>query len=360
MAQFSPSRNDIAPVCVEDEGLVYSGALGVSYPLMSGNYGVDPTLVLADDGIWTVNSENPFQLDLGTHEINVHNSTLSRTKDLLGVRLWRINFTFPMMGGTGAAIALRWIDVATAGGLDYDAAVVGTPNGVIMTPSSLQKQRSSTMACEYDGATHKSSGVVGGFTISSRVGEGLLYTFDGLGLYQAPVLGTLGTVYTGETWGAGNDNAAAFLGAGATIRRSVSATGSATSRTYAATVLSFNFQYNATIGRIKSANATDGLQMLLAVNRNPRLDIVFNMDVDSASQLTYPQIYSDTMSSYAYDISFTHTDLGSRTFTFNFPNAQCTRPSVASGGEGVREITMSCKLAKVAAGGNDEFYIQQT
>lgn len=349
-AIFSPSRADIAPCMAKTEGLIYSGADGVNYPLMSGNYGTDPTLAPASNGFYSTNSQNPITVQTNDTEINPHNATLSRTKDLIGQRWYQINVGGPLIGNTSGGSAPPFDALWKAGGLQ-GAVCASTATKYRYAPCSLKQQTSSTFACELDGKVHESNGVVGTLTISAQVGGECRWQFSGSGLYQVPQHGTFATVYSG-TWSGGTDNSASWLGAAGTIRRA----GYAMSATYSMVVQSFELALNCTVSRIDDANQTHGLKMFLVTDRNPRLTMTMAMDVDSAANVTYENIYADLMASTTHDVAFTYTDLGSHVFTFNFPKAQVKSPSLAVS-DGVRTLSIPYKLSQASTAGDDEFSI---
>lgn len=341
-AIFSPSRADIAPCLVETEGKIYG-----TYPIMSGNYGGSITLDPTADGFYSTNSQNPITVQTNDTEINPHNSTLSRTKDLIGQRWYQINVGGPLIGGA-AGVAPPFDDLWTAGGLQ-GAQCAGTATKYRYAPATLAEQRSSKFACELDGKVHQSSGVVGTLTISASVGGECRWQFAGSGLYQVPQHGTFATVLSGA-WSGGTDNSASWLGAAGTIRRS------GTFTTYSMVVQSFELAMNCTVSRIDDANQANGLKMFIVTDRNPKLTMTMAMDVDSAANLTYENIFADLMASTTHDVNFSYTDLGSHAFVFNFPKAQVKSPSLAVS-DGVRTISIPYKLSQASTAGDDEFSI---
>lgn len=349
MGYFSPSRELVAPFCAEDEGLLYAGVNGADRPLTAGNYGAGSVVIdPSADCFYTENSPTPFKMDVGVTDPEYHDDTLSREKSIIGVRLWRIDMDIPLMGGTSAAGQPRYIDVLTAAGLDY-ANPGGTPNSLMITPASLSKQRSSVMQCEYDGALHTAEGVVGTFSIMFRVGEEPVIKFSGFGLYNEPTLGTMTAPDPGEK------KSKAFIGATGGIR----SVGSLTN--YGFTLQSAELVYQAKIGRIPDALDTSngGLKMLVATSRKPTLKIEMAMDVDSAANLTYPQIYSNLTNSTGFDLYWQFTDLWPRTHLFSFPKAQPVGIDFARG-DGVRNIALNLTLPRATSAGDNEFYWLQS
>lgn len=343
---YGPSRERIASIAIEDEGAFYG-----TYPATSGNYGTDPTLVPSADGIWIIDSPNPFQMEHELREIRPHSDTLSRVPDFIGRRRWKIDFTFCFASSGGAASAApREIDAFTMCGI-YGGTRAATATQYMLRPAAISEQRSSTIGCEYDGKVHEANGCVGNLIMRAEAGGPIECAVSAYGLYQDPTNGTFTSVY-GSAHSAGNFYAAPFLGVSGAIK---SGTGSA----YTMVFQSWELNMNSRIVMVPDANDTNngGYKMMVLADRNPTLSLTIGLDTDNSSNLTYQKFYTDCRQRTLHEVTFNYTDTYGRTWNFVFPQAQVRNPKPIVN-DALRSMTIDYKLTSTQDDG--EFYIYQT
>lgn len=321
-------------------------------PVMCGTesvtYGTQPvTFAPNTQGIHAINSPNAIEADEQFQEIVVHQLDFGQQKDIPTFNTKTVNLQFPLMGGSAANSPPLVNPLFRAAGM-YGAVIAGTPGSYrwVQATRSQLATMAATIAQEMVGETtswvDETNGCYGTISFVGAADQGLIGTFTGQGLYQAPQSGTLKSVYGGGTtdWSAGTNNANKFI-LSSTNRVTVNNGGS----DYLPLVKQVRFDLGVTYGPITDVNAggSYGVFGIRISRMQPTLTLTIALDGDTSANVAYDDLYADAQSGTTHDVSWTYTDLAGRTLTFTFPTAQ-VRTKRKGTAENIRTIDVNYKL----------------
>jgi hypothetical protein len=267
---------------------------------------------------------NPISMDVSVVEKQIVRSSLTKSKNLIGRRLYNLKpkTMLSNAGGADTSTTVATGVTKTNGGLPPFFSPLlracGMQQSIGGSVSVLYRPRSSgfesaTAVVYADTIKHQVTGLVGTFSIDGTAGEGIELSFDMKGNYALPTAGTLPS----PTYPLDEK----VLCQSETIRV-VPSTGAIA--TFTPIVRSFKMDLGGTTVERKDANSAFGLYGLYFVDRKPTFELVVEVDIIGNFD-PFSNLASSTGSITTHAVSFLHgagTSAGAANIGFYFGSLQ--------------------------------------
>lgn len=246
---------------------------------------------------------NPISMDVSVVEKQIVRSSLTKSKNLIGRRLYNLKpkTMLSNAGGADKDTAVGTGATKTSGGIPpfFSPLLracgmqqsIGTSVSVLYRPRSSGFE-SATAVVYADSIKHQVTGLVGTFSIDGTAGEGIEISFDMKGNYALPTLGTLPspTYPLDEKVLCQSENITVVPSSGSS---------------FIPIVRSFKMDLGGTTVERKDANSAFGLYGLYFVDRKPTFELV--VEVDTIGNFDpFGNLASLTGSVTTHQVSFLH------------------------------------------------------
>lgn len=303
-------------------------------------YGTDSSPAGGTDDVTIIESENPWSANIGTVRIQPHRKSFTHpAKDLITRQLADVRMSGLFQGPTTRGV----LDNGTSGmvalfkAAGVHAALTTGANGVVtLTQATKAQTVSATVKLDLDGMTCNVLGMLGnGLEIFADVTSNPKprWSLTGVGLYAAPVIGTIGSVVA-------PDRAISILGGSASI---TPAGGSAYNCADGLILDSWRLRFAPAAGVVESMCSATGVDSLISTDRNPMLECTIAVDTNDSANLDIEDVYADLVGSSEHAVAL---QWGADPYLTRLTAATAQVVSIAgpTTKNGYRVITLNYKL----------------